>query len=244
MGADSAGAQKSVQERLALMDQLRHSEIRATRLRVASVVGHLIGTPLNVIVGRASLILSDPAPERVEQNARKIEDQVGKLTHRIRRLIEYLNPPDAAAERRSLGQILRDAQSLYGPVAEQRGVGLQFADRGLSDVIVEDGVTALVLLTALVSMAVRAAVPEAVVEVNVVGDDDPEIEVVIPGMATPRGRIDSMEPPEDPDPVGADQLQTLAVGSALARRMGSDLEVAADGAGGPLRVRFACMRLR
>lgn len=231
-----------MQERLALLDRLRQAEIRATGFRVASVVGHLIGTPLNVISGRASLILSNPDPASVEQNARKIEDQVTKLTQRIRRLIEYLNPPGYASERWTIRQLTSDVVSLYGPIAEQRGVNLTIADQAVAEVLVEDGTTVMVLLTSLLSMALRAATAEATIEVSVTSNSQPRFEVVMPGITPPRGRIDSMEPPEEPDPVGAEHLRTLAVCSALARRLGGQLEVAAADPG-HLRVQFTCQEV-
>ncbi|HEX2735767.1 MAG TPA: hypothetical protein VHM70_29410 [Polyangiaceae bacterium] len=229
-----------MQERLALLDQLRQSEIRATGLRVASVVGHLIGTPLNVIVGRAGLILSDPDPQRVEQNARKIEEQVGKLTRRIRRLIDYLNPTAAVTEPMAVARIIKDALALYGPIAQQRGVPLLFEEHGVTDMVVEDGATALVLLSSMLSMAVRGAPNGSEVRIAVrTADAQSRFEVLIPGVSKPRGRIDSLEPPDDADPTEAEHLQTLAVGSALARRLGGHLEVTATDRG-ELRVSFDC----
>ena len=60
---------------LARLDTLRQAERRAASARMVSVAGHLIGTPLNVIAGRAALIRSNPAPEAVEENVRRIEEQ-------------------------------------------------------------------------------------------------------------------------------------------------------------------------
>ena len=42
---------------------------RAASARMVSMVGHLIGTPLNVIAGRASLIRTNPTPEGTPQEA-------------------------------------------------------------------------------------------------------------------------------------------------------------------------------
>jgi signal transduction histidine kinase len=242
-GSVPAGSvvERSIQERLELLDHVRQAEIRATGFRVASVVGHLIGTPLNVIVGRASLILSNPEPASVEQNARKIEEQVGKLTQRIRRLIEYLNPPTSPTDAMQVRQILADAKALYGPIIEQRGLSLTIEEHGLGGTVVDDGTTALVLLTSLLSLASRVAPAGSSVEVSVRATPEPCFEMAIPGMPLPRGRIESMEPPDEPDPLGAEHLRTLAVGSALARRMGGHLEVSAA-PGGVLLAVFSFQR--
>src|SRR5688500_10143930 len=79
---------------LALLDELRQAERRAAISRVASVIGHLIGTPLNVIAGRAALIRANPSPEAALENAQRIEQQVERLALRIRRLIDYLTAPE------------------------------------------------------------------------------------------------------------------------------------------------------
>src|SRR3954471_20951649 len=91
---------------LARLDALRQAERRAASMRMVSVTGHLIGTPLNVIAGRAALIRSNPSPEAIEGNVRRIEEQVERLSLRIRRLIDYFGLPDPPAGRRTVGEIL------------------------------------------------------------------------------------------------------------------------------------------
>src|SRR6201999_3525977 len=137
-----------VDRKLALFDHLRQTELRATSSRVASVIGHLIGTPLNVIAGRAALIRSNPTAEYAVENARRIEEQVERLAQRIRRLIEYLTAPEPAGEPRPVGDIVADAIALYGPIAVQRGVHLTPPPDPVPDVSV-DGTSALVVLTSL-----------------------------------------------------------------------------------------------
>src|SRR6476620_7657413 len=91
---------------LARLDDLRQAERRAASARMVSVAGHLIGTPLNVIAGRAALIRSNPAPEAIEENVRRIEEQVERLALRIRRLIDYFGLAEPPTELRSVGAVL------------------------------------------------------------------------------------------------------------------------------------------
>jgi signal transduction histidine kinase len=225
---------KALQERLALLDKLRQIEIRATGLRVASVVGHLIGTPLNVIVGRAALIRNDPSPELAVENARKIEDQVAKLTQRIRRLIEYLNPADLVHAPRNASELVAEALDLYGPIAQSNDVNLELLPAQLSqqgpERRVADGVATQVVLTSLLSMAVRAARAGATIQLRTEASEDTcTFEIDAPGLVLPKGRIDSMEPPEDPDPAGAEHLPVLSVCSAMVRRLDGQLQIEALG---------------
>src|SRR5688572_33199215 len=79
--------------RLALLDNLRQAEVRAASSQVASVIGHMIGTPLNVIVGRAALLRASN-PDSMLEHAQRIEDQAQRLAERFQRLIHYLTVPE------------------------------------------------------------------------------------------------------------------------------------------------------
>src|SRR5213075_1661068 len=95
---------------LSRLDDLRHAERRAASARMVSVAGHLIGTPLNVIAGRAALIRSNPTPESVEENVRRIEEQVERLAQRIRRLIDYFGMGEPEAGSCSVGDLLEECR--------------------------------------------------------------------------------------------------------------------------------------
>src|SRR5262245_48836625 len=92
-------APSDVERHLLLAERLRHAERRAAAFRVASAIGHLIGTPLNVIAGRAALIRHAQDPGNLRDaatpadHARRIEEQIERLTVEVRRLIDYLTPP-------------------------------------------------------------------------------------------------------------------------------------------------------
>src|SRR5688572_7221301 len=88
IGQTSRVAQEPL-DPLLLADDLRRAERHAIVSRLSSVFAHLIGTPLNVIAGRAALIKSNPEGASALENATRIEQQVERLAFRIRRLIEY-----------------------------------------------------------------------------------------------------------------------------------------------------------
>src|SRR5687767_13084459 len=104
---------------LTRLDQLRHTERRAASARMVSMVGHLIGTPLNVIAGRAGLIRTNPTPEGIDENVRRIEEQVERLSLRIRRLIDYFGMSEPEAGPRTVADVLAECLALYRPVAER-----------------------------------------------------------------------------------------------------------------------------
>jgi signal transduction histidine kinase len=203
------------------------------------VIGHLIGTPLNVIAGRAALIRSNPTAEYATENARRIEEQVERLAQRVRRLIEYLTAPEPSSESRSVEHIVADALSLYGPVAAQRGVEVRAPLGPLPDALV-DGMSTLVVLTSLLSLALRIGHRGEVIKMNLTGGGAMVVfELAVPGMDLPKVRIDRLEPPEEDGRIDADRLQALSVCFAIARRNGGNVDVVADPPQGAL-IRFEC----
>jgi signal transduction histidine kinase len=235
--SQDAGDPIAADERLVLLDRLRQAERQAVSSRVASVIGHLIGTPLNVIAGRAALIRANSSDETTLENARRIEEQVDRLAQRIRRLIEYLTPPDQAVEPRSVAEVLYDAISLYRPIAERRGVRLEEPERPLPEAQV-DSTSGLIVLTSLLSLAVRVATVGAAVRIGV---DSVEygvrFDLAVPGMEPPQQRIDRLEPPDQGWGGSVDQLQVLSVSYAIAWRGGGRLEIEPlEGSGARIRL--------
>lgn len=71
--------------RIAAMEQLRHADRLKTVGRLASGIAHELGTPLNVVSGRASLIVSGKLPPgEIEQSAAAIKTEADKMTRIIR----------------------------------------------------------------------------------------------------------------------------------------------------------------
>lgn len=231
----------TAEQKLALLDELRQAERRAVSSRVASVLAHLIGTPLHVIAGRASLIRSAPDDATVAENARRIEEQVDKLARRIRALIDYLTAPDATPVEEAATDVISAALSLYGPVAKERGVELRAV--GDSPAAAIDGTSALVVLTSLMSLATRVAPSGAscTLAVSALTDRALTFELRVPGFKPPRARLDTLEPPDQPQAASIEELQVLSVCAAIARRGGGTIEVS-DG-DGAARLRYTTARL-
>lgn len=86
---------------LELYDALAQHQLRDAGAEVAAAIAHAVGTPLNVISGRAELIRHDPS-NALAQVAR-IEEQVKKLATGLRQLVDYLAVPDPRAAQRGPG---------------------------------------------------------------------------------------------------------------------------------------------
>lgn len=230
-----------VAELLARLDDLRHLERRAASARMVSVAGHLIGTPLNVIAGRAALIRSNPAPEAIEENVRRIEEQVERLALRIRRLIDYFGLADPSTLRRSVGEVLADCEALYRPVAELKGIKLQVSAQGVEPLRIEASQSQLVLTT-LLSLGVRttAAGQSIALSATEHGPKTVAFELGLPGLPVPPSNFERLEPPEHGLRYDPGALEAFWICLGLARRMGGALTVAAANPAPGVLVRFEC----
>jgi two-component system, NtrC family, sensor kinase len=242
--ASGSGARPfdGVQRYLLLAEELRQAERRAATFRVASAIGHLIGTPLNVIAGRAALIRATPDSGNPGEHARKIEEQVERLSHEVRRLIDYLTPLEPVREAVSVASVVEDVRSLCDPIAESCGIEFSLPDSA-PDASVE-GTSTLFVLTSLMSLAARRSKRGTAVKLGVVSeakDKSVTFQIVAKGMEHPRGRIDRLEPPDPPVDPHADSMQALSICFAVAQRHGGSVLVTRDAEKATM-LSFECVR--
>jgi signal transduction histidine kinase len=211
---------------LTRLDQLRHTERRAASARMVSMVGHLIGTPLNVIAGRAGLIRTNPTPEGIDENVRRIEEQVERLSLRIRRLIDYFGMSEPESGPRTVADVLAECLALYRPVAERKGVFIEAVNH-VSQTAKVDGWLAPLVLTTLFSLATRTSREGQVIAATVVEREPKSVvfELGLPGLTAPPGPLDRLDPPEYGVQYDVGALETLWICSALSRRIGGGLEL-------------------
>lgn len=96
---------RSVDERLALETHLRSTAQLATIGQLAAEIAHEVGTPLNVVTGRArAMAKRADDPEAVQKNATIIAEQAQRITRIIQRLLDVA--------RRKVGDQARSAVDL------------------------------------------------------------------------------------------------------------------------------------
>jgi signal transduction histidine kinase len=78
------------QERFTLEKNLRQSDKLASVGQLAAGLAHEIGTPLNIIAGRAEYLLRRPrSQEEIAENLQIIPSQIDRITRIVRQLLEF-----------------------------------------------------------------------------------------------------------------------------------------------------------
>src|SRR5262249_44033655 len=107
------------QHRLEAERRLRQSEKLAAIGELAAQLAHEVGTPLNVIGGRArNLVRKADDPGQVAKNATIIAEQADRITKIIRQLLDVARRRAPAEERVDLGKI---AESTLTFLSEELG---------------------------------------------------------------------------------------------------------------------------
>jgi signal transduction histidine kinase len=137
---------------LELAELLRQAERRAAMRRLASALAHAVGTPLNVIAGRAALISQAPAEKRSDHaanNAEIIERQVQGLVDRIQQMLKWLRSDAVAREPCSPSSLMETTISVYTPLAETRNVAVRLLPTNIASVTLPRQAVLLVLVDLL-----------------------------------------------------------------------------------------------
>jgi signal transduction histidine kinase len=108
------------------LEKLRHADRLSTVGRLASSMAHELGTPLNVVSGRAMMIATDETlPSEPRQNARRIEEQVQRMTSIIRELLDFARRKPLDREDTQIGDVLEHAVLLMEPILEDKNVAVE-----------------------------------------------------------------------------------------------------------------------
>jgi two-component system NtrC family sensor kinase len=129
--ASREAVRKETDARIAALEQLRHTERLATLGRLSSGIAHELGTPLNVVSGRAKLIINENLKEEeITECSKIIKEQAERMTKLIRQLLDF-------ARRRAPQKSLVDLKNLSGqvidmlkPTAENQKVILELLRNG------------------------------------------------------------------------------------------------------------------
>ncbi len=115
------------QQRLAVVEQLRHADRLRTVGRLAAGLAHEIGTPLNVVSGRAELIASGRLSNvDVQSSALTIKEQSQRIATIVQELLNFARSKTPQRAPVDLNRLLDETIKLLRPMAEKHQVAINF----------------------------------------------------------------------------------------------------------------------
>jgi two-component system NtrC family sensor kinase len=146
-----------VSARIATLEALRHADRLATVGKLASGLAHELGTPLNVVSGRAKMIASrEVQGEEAIDNARTIAEQSERMTGIIRQLLDFARRRNPHKARVDVAQVVHQVLSLLTPLAAKRHVAVSFDGDGVPAMAEVDSAQIQQALTNLVVNGIHA----------------------------------------------------------------------------------------
>ena len=156
--ATQARLEQETQARIEAIDRLRHAERLVTVGKLAAGVAHELGTPMNVILGRAKLIASGEVKgDEVTKCARIVGEQVDAMMRIIRQLLDFAARKQPHRTVVDGAQLLTDTVTLLGPLAQKAGIGLELEPSGDKTEVSVDRPALQQVLSNLVVNAVHAS---------------------------------------------------------------------------------------
>jgi signal transduction histidine kinase len=126
LAAARAQVARETEARIAALEDLRHADRLATVGKLAAGVAHELGTPLNVVLGRAQLIAeSDTESAATRAGARTIAERVEAMARLIRSLLDFARRKATPVEDVQADALLSSVSALLGPMASGRDVALK-----------------------------------------------------------------------------------------------------------------------
>jgi signal transduction histidine kinase len=230
--------------RIAALEQLRHADRLTTVGKLAAGLAHELGTPLNVISGRAQMIATGESEGLgdVVHSAQVIRDQAERMTRIVRQLLDFARLRTGQRAPTEIGRLARDAIGFLAPFAGKHGVQLAYV-RGEHPIEVRvDADQIQQALTNLIVNAVQASSRGSEVAVRILtrecdAGDDPRraagrfvvIEVEDTGVGIPAEQLPTIfDPFFTTKPVGEGTGLGLSVVLGIVEEHGGRVEVASE----------------
>jgi signal transduction histidine kinase len=159
---------KETAARIEAMEQLRHADRLKTIGGLASGIAHELGTPLNVVSGRADLIArGDLSNTELRGSAEIIKTQSERMTAIIRQLLNFARRDLPKKTIVDLRQIVLQTINLMSPHARKQNTMLYFAGEDIPAMVKIDSGQIQQVLTNLIVNALHAMTHEGKVEVGI-----------------------------------------------------------------------------
>ena len=125
---DEARKQRKIEtdKRIEALEQLRHSERLAVIGRIASGLAHEIGTPINVIKGRAQLVVSEKLTKKeIMDYSNIIIEETDRITKIIQELLNFAKTGTSKYSLYNINDLLNVVINLLTPTARKSGIDIR-----------------------------------------------------------------------------------------------------------------------
>ena len=158
--------------RLRTLDQLRHTERLSTFGLLSADIAHEIGTPLNVVDGRAKMIIKGSlSQEEMVACAVIILNQAERMTTIIRQLLDFTRRPERHISLENIAFHIRQVFQLLDPMASKQQVSFTMSIPDDATVMLSvDGPQIQQVLTNLLMNSVQAMPNGGKVHVSVTNE--------------------------------------------------------------------------
>jgi signal transduction histidine kinase len=120
------GLRREHEAHVKTIESLRHAERLATLGQLASGVAHELGTPLNVVAGRAKLIAREkPGGTESAESATIIAEQAARMTEIIQRLLEFARRRAPRISEFDVPDLIRKVREMMGQIAGEKNVAIE-----------------------------------------------------------------------------------------------------------------------
>jgi two-component system, NtrC family, sensor kinase len=115
-------------EKIKTVEQLRHAERLTTVGRMAAGLAHEIGTPLNVVTGRAELLASGKLDsEATRVSAQAIQSEAQRITRIVRELLDFARQNTPQRSFQNLNELITTTRELMKTVAAKHHTNLHLS---------------------------------------------------------------------------------------------------------------------
>ncbi len=242
---------KEAERRVAALDELRHAERLKTVGQLASGVAHELGTPLNVVAGRARMIARGQVEGKdLVESANIIVEQTQRMSKLITHLLTYARRRPSPRQKLDLAAQIDHAITLVEPLTRKARVTPRI-EAGVGPFVVEgdtaqvEQVLANLLMNATQAMPDGGEVTVKLERVHEARDEETPIDfvrvsVIDQGIGmSPEVRARIFEPFFTTKDVGAGTGLGLSVAYGIVRDHGGWIDVdSAPGEGTTFRVHF------
>lgn len=145
------------QRRIQALEQLRHAERLATLGRLSAGMAHELGTPLNVISGRAKLIrATDLSADDIVDCARIIGEQTERITKIIQGLLDFSRRKKPRCSRQDMETLVRQVLDMLAQPARKAKVSFNLIQNSDIPAVSIDPIQVQQVITNLVMNGIQA----------------------------------------------------------------------------------------